>query len=78
MNAWCWQVNIDAQGLLKVVHMVKLQNSADQEGFQAVSAYSESQASPSCPMGCESDLHVISAETCTPHCSSAFSGRNIA
>ena len=47
MNAWCWQVNIDAQGLLKVVHMVKLQNSADHEGFQAVSAYSESQASPS-------------------------------
>lgn len=39
------QVDIDAQGLLKVVHMVKLQHSSEQDGFQAVSSYSESQAS---------------------------------
>lgn len=40
------QVDIDAQGLLKIVHMVKLNRGSDQDAFQAMPAYSESQASP--------------------------------
>lgn len=38
-------MEMDSEGLLKVVHMVKLQNSSERDGFQPVPAYPESQVS---------------------------------
>lgn len=41
----CVQVSIDAQGLMKITHMVNLQHIMDQDSYLGASAYSESQAS---------------------------------
>lgn len=37
------QVSIDAQGLMKITHMVNLQHVVEQEGFGGQAAYTESQ-----------------------------------
>ncbi|KAA6417208.1 MAG: hypothetical protein FRX49_12806 [Trebouxia sp. A1-2] len=37
------KVSIDAQGLMKITHMVNLQHIMDQEGFMGQAAYTESQ-----------------------------------
>ena len=39
------QVSIDAQGLLKITHMINLQHIMEQDNYLGLSAYSESQAS---------------------------------
>lgn len=38
-------MSIDAQGMMKITHMVSLQHIMDQESYLGPSAYSESQAS---------------------------------
>ena len=57
------QVCIDAQGLMKITHMVNLQHIMDQDSYLGPAAYSESQASIAgahCSLG-QTSLLVIYA-----------------
>ncbi|DBB03695.1 TPA: hypothetical protein ACH3X3_011014 [Trebouxia sp. C0006] len=54
------KVSIDAQGLMKITHMVNLQHIMDQEGFLGQAAYTESQVRPS-PAFCADCLQLSQA-----------------